>query len=375
MGTLRLLATDEMADAHEGEVFTCAYSPDGALVLSGGWDGCLRARDAASGQFLAAVPAAPKPLSACAIAPDGRCWLSGSMEGMITAWDPATRGPLWTFLAHTRPVSAIRYSADGQQLATASWDRQVTLRRPGKERETRVLAGHRDIVAGCSFVPDGKQLLSWSYDGTVRLWDTATAREVVTLGDHGTRVTAGDVSPDGRWAVTGGLDGGLKLWSLADRVEEGAAALPSELRGLFFLPDGASFLSADSEGLVTLLSAPEFEVQDQLALEAKTQCGALAPAADQLALGGEDGRVRLVAVEGFEGTTLPVTATQGYSQMSTGFDRLFGRTRAVPVFRFACPACRAESEGTGTPPDGEFACSACGRRLRVVSTVQQLQPQ
>jgi hypothetical protein len=375
VGTLRLLAIDGDPEVHAGEVFACSYSADGAIVLSGGWDGFLRAWDAGSGLPLSAFPAAAKPLSACAIAPDGQFWLSGTMEGMLTAWDPASQSPLWTFMAHTRPVSTIRFSPDGQCLATTSWDRRITLRKVGGEREARVLAGHDDIVAGCCFAAGGQQLLSWSYDGTVRLWDAISGREIAVLGGHGTRVTAGDVSPDNQWAVTGGMDGALKIWSLTELVETGAAVLPAEVRGLFLLPDGSSFIAIDAEGLLTLLNAPGFEVQDQLALETKAQCGALAPLADQLAIGGEDGRVRLVAIEGFEEAALPLTVTQGIRQTCTGLDRLFGRTRAQPTYRFACPACRCQTEGTGSAPGGEFACSSCGRRLRVATTVPQMQPQ
>jgi dipeptidyl aminopeptidase/acylaminoacyl peptidase len=375
VGTLRLLTTDEVPEGHAGEVFACSYSPDGALVVSAGWDGALRGWDAGSGMSLVSISAAAKPLSACAVTPDGKSWWAGSMEGMLTAWDPASQTPLWTFMAHTRPISAIRFAPDGQTLATTSWDRQVALRKTGKEREPRVLAGHTDIVAGCCFAAGGRQLLSWSYDGTVRLWDVTTGREVALLGDHGTRVTAGDVSPDGHWAVTGGMDGNLKLWSLTDLAEADAAVLPAEVRGLFHLSDGSSFVAVNADGLLTLLSAPNFEVHDQLALEVKTQCGALAPLADQLALGGDDGRVRFVAVEGFEETAVPVTVAQGVRVTSTGLDRLFGRTRSLPTYRFACPACRQETEGTGAAPAGEFACPACGRRLRVAGTMPQMQPQ
>jgi WD40 repeat protein len=297
------------------------------------------------------------------------------MEGWLTSWDPASQTPHWTFLAHTRPVSSIHFAPDGQMLATASWDRQVALRRVGREREPRILSNHVDIVAGCCFAAGGLQLLSWSYDGTVRLWDVASGHELALLGDHGTRVTAGDVSPDGLWAVTGAMDGGLKLWSLTDMAEAGAAVLPAEVRGLFLLPDGSSFVATDAEGLITLLNAPGFEVQDQLALECKIQSGALAPVADQLAIGGEDGLVRFLAIEGFEESPLPVTVTQGLRQTSTGFDRLFGRTRNLPTYSFACPACRQGSELTGAAPGGEFACPLCGRRLRVATTLPQMQAQ
>jgi hypothetical protein len=375
VGTLRLLTMEGVPEAHAGEIFACAYSPDGAMVLSGGWDGFLRAWDAGTGHSLAALPASAKPLSACAVSPDGRLWLSGSMEGMLTAWDPASQSQTWTFMAHTRPISSIRYATDGQSFATTSWDRQIALRKVTKEREPRILGGHVDIVSGCGFVNGGRQLVSWSYDGSVRMWDCVTGREIAQLGDHVTRVTAGDVSPDGLWAVTGGLDGALKLWSLADHTEAGAAILPAEVRGIYFLMDGSSFVAVDADGLLTLLSAPGFEVQDQLALEAKAQCGALAPLADQLAIGAEDGCVRLVAIEGFEESSLPVIMTQGIRQTSSGFDRLFGRTRSMPTYRYTCPACHESPEATGSAPAGEFGCPACGRRLRVASTVPQMQPQ
>ena len=42
MATLRLLASNPNAEGHKGEAFACAYTPDGAYVLSGGWDGHLR---------------------------------------------------------------------------------------------------------------------------------------------------------------------------------------------------------------------------------------------------------------------------------------------------------------------------------------------
>ena len=80
MGTLRLLEATSPADRHDGEVFGCAYTPDGACVLTGGWDGNLRLWDAGTGAQMTALPVSPKPLSSCAVTPDGQHWLSGSME-------------------------------------------------------------------------------------------------------------------------------------------------------------------------------------------------------------------------------------------------------------------------------------------------------
>src|SRR5262249_30635819 len=123
--TLRLLSATLGPGGHGGEVFSCAYAPDGSQVLSGGWDGQLRLWEASSGSQLTGFKAAEKAVSACAIAPDGHRWLSGSLDGMLATWDAMTQQRVSVFLAHTRPISAIVFDADGQTLATASWDRSL----------------------------------------------------------------------------------------------------------------------------------------------------------------------------------------------------------------------------------------------------------
>src|SRR4051794_6250807 len=155
VGTLRLLDAAATTERHDGEVYSCAYTPDGAFVLTGGWDGYLRLWDMASGDVRVSLAASPKPLSCSACSPDGLNWFSGSMEGLFTIWDGVSQQPLQSFVAHPRPISGIAFAPDGQRLATASWDRAVTLRKLGKEREGRTLSGHADIVAGCRFTVDG----------------------------------------------------------------------------------------------------------------------------------------------------------------------------------------------------------------------------
>ncbi|MGH9677564.1 MAG: WD40 repeat domain-containing protein, partial [Candidatus Acidiferrum sp.] len=212
------------------------------------------------------------------------------------------------------------------------------------------------------------------HDGTVRLWDTASHREIGTLGQHGLRVVAGDISPDGQWAVTGGIDGGLRLWDMNTLAESGAAELPAEVRGLFFLPDGDSFLAADSSGLLTMLSAPAFEVRDQLDTGGRPLCGDLSMSGDQLVVGGEDGRVRFFSVEGLEEAVLPVAAKQSVKKSSkTLFDKLLGKNRAVHTYQFTCPACRKLIESNKPLPAGPFHCSSCQRMLRVGTLHAELQ--
>jgi WD40 repeat protein len=371
MPTLRLLSAGE-GEGHNGEVFCCAYTPDGTFILSGGWDGYLRLWDAASGGAVSALQAGSKAISACAVSPDGNSWLSGSMEGLFTAWDPVSHQVRHSSVAHIRPISGICFSPDGKQLATASWDRQVIVRANGKERQGRTLSGHTDVVAGCCFLRDGKRLVSWSHDGTLRLWDIDHGRSTATLRGHADRIVWAALSPDDRWAASAGRDGLLKLWDVQSQAETAALKL-AELRTCFFLPDGSSLIVADAKGQMQMLSVPGLEVATEVGLGVRALCGAMAPSGLQVALGAEDGRIHLVAVEGMEGMVLPVTATESLKPAASVLGRLLGK-KPTTAYRYTCPSCRHTGEVAALPSDS-FPCAKCRRPLRLGGPVRQLVPQ
>lgn len=371
MGTLRLLESTS-PQKHSGEVYSCTFTPDGAFVLSGGWDGALRLWDAASGESRLALPASPKPLSSCACSPDGQQWLSGSMEGLLSIWDGVSQAVLMSFVAHTRPISSINFAPDGQSFATTSWDRQVSVRKIGKEREARVLGTHDDIVSGCQYTVDGKQLISWSYDTKLKLWDLSLGRDVATFEAHTDRVTCATLSPDGRFLLSGGRDATLRLWDLEQMTELATVNLGSEVRACFLLLDGESVVVADGAGRLFLMTVPAFQVQAQLRVPFKPMCGSLSPAGDYLALGGEDGVVYFVALDGFEEASLVVTAVPSMKKANGLLDRFFGSTRLTRTYSYTCPACRHGIEALALPA-GPVPCPRCHRALRVSVRLPQLQ--
>jgi WD40 repeat protein len=372
VGTLRLLESTS-PERHDGEVYSCAYTPDSSFVLSGGWDGMLRLWDAATGVPITRLNASPKPLSCCASSPDGLQWLTGSMEGLLSIWDGVSHKVLLSFVAHTRPISSLIFSPDGQTLATASWDRQITIRKTGgNEREGRSVSAHLDIVAGCRFTVDGKRLVSWSYDGTIKVWDRQTLRELAMLEAHKDRVTTLALSPDGRYALSGSRDATVRLWDLDEQTEVATVNLGAEVRACFCLLDGESVVVADAVGRLFLMSSPTFQVQAQIQTPFKVMSGELSPSGMQLALGGEDGLVHLVALEGFEETSLVVTASQNVRQETGILDRFLGKTRYTRTWNYTCPACRQSVESVKLPAD-PIACPRCSRLLRVHGNVPQLQ--
>lgn len=368
---MQLQTVGAMTEGHEGEVYACTYSPDGSLILSAGWDGFLRIWDASTGRHLSAFQAGPKPLSCCAFAPDGQSYLSGSMEGVLSFWNASTQELQKSLVAHTRPISAILYSPNQQQLLTSSWDRKIILRKVGKEAEGASLSGHHDIVAGCRFSADGHQLLSWSHDGTIRWWKLDASVPPSVLVGHDDRITAGALSEDGNWAVTGGRDGVIKLWDMQNLVEANSVILADEVRGLLFLLDGMSLVVVTAGGGMLLLSIPNFEVLFEMALNIRVMSCELAPSGKQVALGGEDGRVHLMAVEGVENAPLLVTAALTQKRHASMLDRMMGKSKLMNVYLLTCPSCRHETE-LPSLPGKPFTCPACQQALRVNSRVKQM---
>jgi WD40 repeat protein len=361
--TLRLVE-GRPTEHHNGEVFACAYSPDGGFVLSAGWDGNLRLWEVSSATHISSLRVGPKPLSACTFTPDGKHWVAGSMEGALTFWDGHSHQLLSQTVTHTRPVSCIRYSPDGKWIVTTSWDRHVNLRCLGHERDSRVFSAHEDIVNGCRFSPDGTLLLSWSHDQSLRLWDLQTNREAAVWREHNERVTVADISPDSAMAGSGSRNGELILWDIEARGKLNAIKVGAELRGLFFLLDGSSVVVLDATGCITVYSVPELQLQAQLELGWPIQCAALSPSGLQLALGGEDGLVRFVAIEGCEDRPLVVTATERTRKTASRMQQFFGRSTVTHVFACSCPACQKPIEILDRLPTVPAPCPHCRRPLR-----------
>jgi WD40 repeat protein len=373
MGSLRVRCAGT-GEGHGGEVFSCAYSPDGAFVLSAGWDGCLRLWLTSNGQQVSCLHASAKPLSCCILSRDGTEWLSGSMDGALSRWDAVSHQLKQNILAHIRPISAIAYSPDGQWLATASWDRKIIVRRVGHEATEFPLAGHHDIVSGCRWTPDGKQLISWSHDGTLRVWDMEIRREAARLRGHEARVTVACLSADGHWAVSGGQDGTVKLWDLQRRAEVRAVRLKAEVRGCWCLRDGGSIVTVTADGWLVLWSLPDFEVRSELAGDIKVMCGEVAPTGAEIALGSSDGRIHLLTVEGIEESPILVRPMQTLKPKTGMFGRILGKPTQEKTFQYTCPACRKTSELPNLPSEA-ILCASCKQPLRLSAEALQLQPQ
>lgn len=168
---------------HTDGVGRLAFSPDGKLLASGGWeDHQIFLWNAASGT-MAAKMVNDLPDSLCggnvvslAFSRDGKILASGHYGSMIRLWDGATgkvictleddRGDSWRYVA---------FSPDSKLLASGNlYEKTVTLWDISKRKKVATL-DHDFYLSSVAFSPDGQTLASGSSDKTVKLWNVATA--------------------------------------------------------------------------------------------------------------------------------------------------------------------------------------------------------
>lgn len=226
-----------------------AVSPDGALAVSTHGDrettGEVVLWDRASGAVKAAAPF-PAGVRAAAYSPDGNVLATAGYDGVIRLHDPLTLA-VWAGADEaagghkaSSGANGVCFFKAGKYLATAGLDNlvhvwQVPTKKPDEVvtfSPVATLKGHTGGVLSVSASEDGKTLLSGSFDNTARAWDLPDAlpkagdkpllveKPRLVISDHGNAVEAVAVSPDGKYLATGSWDARFRV-----RGRDGQAAV------------------------------------------------------------------------------------------------------------------------------------------------------
>jgi WD40 repeat protein len=201
---------------HPGPAFTVAYSPDGALLASGGWDGTVR------------------------------------------VWNRTDGAEISVLTGHAGPVRAVAFSPHGPLLASCGRDRTIRLWDTTAYTSAGVLRGHGGAVVSLAFHPEGRLLASADDEGTIRLWNTLDGS---TLDELAVDARSLAFSPDGGLLATAGRAGQIRLWRFDTRLDtrlDTRAASPAigahdgPVLSLAFAPGQPLLASSGRDGLVRL---------------------------------------------------------------------------------------------------------------------------
>ena len=232
VATLYVFSVEDGADefeaqAHDGIAIHIEWSPDGALVATGGNDGLVKLWDTSDWTVSQALLnegnvqiGGRSPIDAIAFSMDSRRIAVAVPGASLRVWATESGAELihWpnsgdpSYEPHRGQVTDLAFSPDGGRLASSGHDRTVKVWSVEDGMQLAVHDGFLNSVAAVAWSPDGSRYAAASWDGTAIVWDAASMPLAEFEGHLAGRVLSLSFAPSVPRLVTSGTDGTVRVW-------------------------------------------------------------------------------------------------------------------------------------------------------------------
>jgi WD40 repeat protein len=269
------LLQSTLAGHMNSAVQSLSFSPDDALLVSGGNDGRVKLWDVRSGSLRASVQGQAERVWFTVFAPDGERLATASRDGTIKLWD---------VLSDDRRT--IRTAPEAKDQVATDW---------------------------AAFAPDGQTLLTRTSEGELRRWSVRSGWREHPLGEPAASLTWPALSSRGRLATVEGDGRTLRVQDLSGAaVQVHRHARP--ISAITISADGEQIAFGDTSPAVWLWKVVSGQPRELVRVSDICSCLAIAPDGATLAV-VDSARVLLLDTDG--GQLLATLSGRG-----KGFDRL-----------------------------------------------------
>ena len=281
--------------AHSLGVSAVEFSPDGAYIASGGYDGTVQIWNADTGdpvyacdEFRGVITGLSfdrtgsrllisdalgnasvtdwrstratcvqaldtEKTTAAALFPDGEHYLVGCANGLIRVFEAKGCTLAAELRGHEYGVVSFAFSAKGTWFASAAYDGTVRFWQIRPDANPIRLRGHYSTVQALCFADEGRALITGGSDLLLRRWDIETGALLQTIPGHRDSITDCFSTPDGGTLLTAAYLDGIRLWKAESGefirsldITRGTAALNT----VSICPDGTCVASSFQDGIV-----------------------------------------------------------------------------------------------------------------------------
>ncbi len=335
-------ALERTLSGHRGWVWGVAFTPDGERVVSAGYDQslrCWRLDDGAAELVLRGFVTWPWALDA---SPDGVTLATGDEDSRVRLWRADTGACVAELDAPGARLRSVAFSPDGRLLAAGGEDHVAWVFETATGRRVLALRDHHAMVRGVAFSRDGAHLLTASEDGALRTFAVADGRAVGPPVLHPAWVRGVAALPDGG-AVTACEDGRVRLFGPDGALRATMAGHTERVRQVAASPDGLAVASVSDDGVLRGWCGRTGAARFERALGlGSLRAVCFDAAGGRLAVGAEDGSVRVFDTDGAAGPVVSGHTRRIWGVRFLGKDRLAsasedGTVRVVALDGSAAP--------------------------------------
>jgi guanine nucleotide-binding protein G(I)/G(S)/G(T) subunit beta-1 len=249
---------------HYNKILSVAWSSNSTNLVSASQDGKLIIWNGMTTNKLGAITLNSAWVMTCAYSPSGRFVASGGLDNLVTVHkvegltrEVASRRRMRAELAHHECfVASTKFISDDEVL-TASGDSTCMLWDVETQTPKMQFVGHDAGVMSVCVAGSTNTLLSGSCDSTCKLWDLRASEAVMTFGGHDSDVNSVDFFPDGRGHtfVTGSDDSTCRIFDARAFAQVNKLEDDHILAGITsvsFAKNGGSLFAADDSGVCRL---------------------------------------------------------------------------------------------------------------------------